>query len=106
MSKKWNQLPNGYLTSTPFLQFVLMTMLFPLWSVANALNDVLITQFKSIFELSNFASAFVQSAFFGGYFVMAIPAALVMKKQSYVSTLSVVCCSSRHRIWQPIRCSS
>ena len=87
MSKKWNQLPNGYLTSTPFLQFVLMTMLFPLWSVANALNDVLITQFKSIFELSNFASAFVQSAFFGGYFVMAIPAALVMKKKSYVSAI-------------------
>lgn len=87
MSTKWKQLPTGYLTSTPFLQFVLMTMLFPLWSVANALNDVLITQFKSIFELSNFASAFVQSAFFGGYFVMAIPAAIVMKKKSYVSAI-------------------
>lgn len=87
MSTKWKQLPTGYLTSTPFLQFVLMTMLFPLWSVANALNDVLITQFKSVFELSNFASAFVQSAFFGGYFVMAIPAAIVMKKKSYVSAI-------------------
>lgn len=87
MSNKWVQLPSGYLTKTPLLQFILMTMLFPLWSVANALNDVLITQFKSIFELSNFASAFVQSAFFGGYFIMAIPAALVMKKKSYISAI-------------------
>jgi MFS transporter, FHS family, L-fucose permease len=89
MSRKWTQLPNGYLTSTPVLQFILMTMLFPLWSIANALNDVLITQFKSVFELSNFASAFVQSAFFGGYFVMAIPAAMLMKKKSYISAILV-----------------
>lgn len=86
---KIKQLSNGYLTSTPILQFALMTMLFPLWSVANALNDVLITQFKSVFELSNFASALVQSAFFGGYFIMAIPAAMLMKKKSYVSTILV-----------------
>ncbi len=33
-----------------------------------ALNDILITQFKSVFALSNFASALVQSAFYGGYF--------------------------------------
>ncbi|TCS78419.1 L-fucose:H+ symporter permease [Pectinatus cerevisiiphilus] len=84
---KWKQLSNGYLTSTPIMQFILMTMLFPLWSIANALNDVLITQFKSVFELSNFASALVQSAFFGGYFIMAIPAAMLMKKKSYVSAI-------------------
>lgn len=89
MSEKWAQLSDGYLTKTPILQFILMTMLFPLWSIANALNDVLITQFKSVFELSNFASALVQSAFFGGYFVMAIPAAVLMKKKSYVVTILV-----------------
>lgn len=87
MSKKWTQLSDGYLTKTPILQFALMTMLFPLWSIANSLNDVLITQFKSVFELSNFASALVQSAFFGGYFVMALPAAILIKKSSYVSTI-------------------
>ncbi len=84
---KYKQLSNGYLTSTPVLQFTLMTMLFPLWSIANALNDVLITQFKSVFDLSNFASALVQSAFFGGYFIMAIPAAMLMKKKSYISAI-------------------
>ncbi|MDI5405212.1 L-fucose:H+ symporter permease, partial [Salmonella enterica subsp. enterica serovar Lubbock] len=40
----------------------------------------MITQFKSVFSLSNFASALVQSAFYGGYFLIAIPASLVIKK--------------------------
>ena len=48
---------------------------------AASLNDVLIAQFKTIFDLSNFASAFVQSAFYGGYFVFALPAALLVRKQ-------------------------
>lgn len=42
-----------------------------------------IEQFKSVFSLSNFASALVQSAFYGGYFLIAIPASLVIKKTSY-----------------------
>ena len=66
---KWIQLDNGYLDRTPILQFILLSCLFPLWAAAASLNDVLITQFKSIFELSDFASALVQSAFYGGYFL-------------------------------------
>ncbi|MBW9819519.1 sugar MFS transporter, partial [Escherichia coli] len=60
-----------------------LSCLFPLWGCAAALNDILITQFKSVFSLSNFASALVQSAFYGGYFLIAIPASLVIKKTSY-----------------------
>ncbi len=56
---------------------------------AAALNDILITQFKSVFELSNFASALVQSAFYGGYFLIAIPASLVIKKTSYKYAIMV-----------------
>lgn len=77
------QLPDGYLSRTPLFQFILLSCLFPLWGCAAALNDILITQFKSVFELSNFASALVQSAFYGGYFLIAIPASLVIKKTSY-----------------------
>lgn len=47
------------------------------------MNDILITQFKSIFTLSDFASAFVQSAFYGGYFLIAIPASRVIRRWSY-----------------------
>lgn len=54
-----------------------------MWGAAASLNDILITQFKSIFTLSDFASAFVQSAFYGGYFLIAIPASRVIKKTSY-----------------------
>ena len=77
------QMPDGYLNKTPLFQFILLSCLFPLWGCAAALNDILITQFKSVFSLSNFASALVQSAFYGGYFLIAIPASLVIKKTSY-----------------------
>ncbi|WP_279146209.1 L-fucose:H+ symporter permease [Photobacterium carnosum] len=74
---------DGFLNRTPIFQFLLLSSVFALWSAAAALNDVLITQFKSIFDLSNFASALVQSAFYGAYFLVAIPASMVVKKTSY-----------------------
>lgn len=74
---------DGYLNKMPIFQFILLSCLFPLWGAAASLNDILITQFKTVFELSNFASALVQSAFYGGYFLIAIPASLVIKKTSY-----------------------
>ncbi|MGF7483328.1 L-fucose:H+ symporter permease [Providencia sp. SP181] len=87
--KNITQLPDGYLSRTPLFQFILLSCLFPLWGCAAALNDILITQFKSVFELSNFASALVQSAFYGGYFLIAIPASLVIKKTSYKYAIMV-----------------
>lgn len=80
---KSRQLEDGYLDKTPIFQFILLSILFPLWGAAASLNDILITQFKHIFTLSDFASAFVQSAFYAGYFVVAIPASLIIKKTSY-----------------------
>ncbi|MGJ9483531.1 L-fucose:H+ symporter permease [Actinotignum sp. GS-2025f] len=83
------QLRDGYLNRTPLLQYILISICFPLWGAAASLNDVLITQFKSIFELSDFASAFVQSAFYGGYFLLAIPASRVIRKWSYKTGILV-----------------
>lgn len=60
------QLKDGYLNKTPIFQYMLLSICFPMWGIAASLNDVLITQFKSVFSLSDFASAFVQSAFYGG----------------------------------------
>lgn len=77
------QLKDGYLNKTPLFQFILLSICFPMWGAAASLNDVLITQFKALFTLSDFASAFVQSAFYGGYFVIAIPASRVIRKFSY-----------------------
>lgn len=97
--KNIQQMPDGYLNRTPIFQFILLSCLFPLWGAAASLNDILITQFKSVFTLSDFASALVQSAFYGGYFLIAIPASLVIKKTSYKIaiiiglTLYIVGCS-------------
>ena len=77
------ELDDGYLDRTPMLQYILLSCLFPLWGAAASLNDILITQFKTIFTLSNVASAFVQTAFYLGYFLIAIPASLIIKKTSY-----------------------
>ncbi|MDO5099352.1 MAG: L-fucose:H+ symporter permease [Corynebacterium sp.] len=74
---------DGYLDRTPWFQFILISICFPMWGAAASLNDILITQFKSIFTLSDFASAFVQSAFYGGYFIIAIPASRIIKRYSY-----------------------
>jgi FHS family L-fucose permease-like MFS transporter len=62
---------------------VLITSLFFFWGIANALNDILIPQFKKSFELSDLESGFVQSAFYAGYFFFAIPASLVMQRFGY-----------------------
>ncbi|KRK40521.1 L-fucose:H+ symporter permease [Loigolactobacillus bifermentans] len=77
------ELDDGYLDRTPMFQYILLSLLFPMWGMAASLNDILITQFKTIFTLSNVASAFVQTAFYLGYFLIAIPASLIIKKTSY-----------------------
>lgn len=68
---------------TGLLPLVLIISLFFLWGMANNLNDILITQFKKVFALSDLKSGLVQSAFYTGYFVFAIPAALYVKRFSY-----------------------
>jgi FHS family L-fucose permease-like MFS transporter len=63
--------------------FVLATVLFFLWGMSNNLTDILVQQFKKSFELSTFSAQLVSTANFTGYFCMAIPAALVMRKWGY-----------------------
>lgn len=63
--------------------FVLVTALFFLWGVPNNLNDVLIRQFMKSFALTRFEAGLVQSAFYLGYFVLAMPAALLMRRFGY-----------------------
>ncbi len=63
--------------------FVLVTSLFFLWAIGVNLNDVLIPHFKKAFGLSDFQSSFIQIAFFGGYFLGALPAGWLMEKIGY-----------------------
>ena len=70
-------------TKNVIIPFILITSLFALWSFANAVTDPMVQAFKKVLELSNSQAAWVQMAFYGGYFCMAIPAALFMRKYSY-----------------------
>ena len=72
----------GYL-----LQFSLVTSLFFMWGVPNNLNDVLIRQFMKSFALSRVEAGLIQSAFYLGYFFLAIPAALIMRRTGYKTGL-------------------
>ncbi|MGC9971296.1 MAG: L-fucose:H+ symporter permease [Bryobacteraceae bacterium] len=63
--------------------FVLVTALFFFWAIPNNLNDVLIKQFMKSFEISRLKAGLLQSAFYMGYFLLSMPAALIMRKYSY-----------------------
>lgn len=65
------------------IPFILVTSLFALWGFANAVTDPMVQAFKKVLELSNSQAAWVQMAFYGGYFCMALPAAILMRKYSY-----------------------
>ena len=65
------------------IPFILVTSLFALWGFANAATDPMVQAFKKVMELSNSEAAWVQMAFYGGYFCMALPAAIFIRKYSY-----------------------
>ena len=67
----------------PILPVILVTFLFFLWGVPNQLNGVLIRQFSKAFVLSSFEAGLVQSAFYMGYFIFALPAAYVLRRWGY-----------------------
>lgn len=69
--------------------FVLVTSLFALWGFANAVTDPMVQAFKKVLELDNSQAAWVQMAFYGGYFCMALPAALFVRKYSYKTGILV-----------------
>src|ERR1700682_3412835 len=66
-----------------FLPFFLVTALFFLWGIPNNLNDVLIRHFMKSFAITRFQAGLIQSAFYMGYFLLAVPAALLMRKLGY-----------------------
>jgi FHS family L-fucose permease-like MFS transporter len=65
------------------MPFILVAMLFPLWGFANDVTNPLVKAFKDIFLISNTQSSMVQFAFYLGYGIMAIPAAVFIRSYSY-----------------------
>ncbi len=66
---------------------VITVSLFFLWGMANNLNDILIAQFRKAFTLSDFGTSFVQQVFYFGYFVLAVPASMVVRRFGYKAAI-------------------
>ena len=75
-----NLIPRKYL-----LPFILVTLCFALWGFANDITNPMVKAFSKIFRMSVTDGALVQVAFYGGYFAMAFPAAMFIRRFSYKS---------------------
>ena len=65
------------------LPFILITACFALWGFANDITNPMVKSFSKIFRMSVTDGALVQLAFYGGYFMMAFPAAMFIRRYSY-----------------------
>ncbi len=76
-------------TSAYVWPFILVTCCFALWGFANDITNPMVKSFSRIFRMSVTDGALVQVAFYGGYFAMAFPAAMFIRKHSYKSGLLI-----------------
>lgn len=65
------------------LPFILVTSLFFLWGFAHSILDVLNKHFQDSLEITKTKSAFIQAVVYGGYFLMALPAGMIIRKYGY-----------------------
>jgi FHS family L-fucose permease-like MFS transporter len=83
-SSKSSIFPAGFMFT-----FLLVTIIFFVWGMSNNLTDILVQQFRKSFELTLLQAQLVQTANFMAYFLMATPAALLMRRFGYKTGLVV-----------------
>jgi MFS transporter, FHS family, L-fucose permease len=79
----------GFIAPGLALGFSLVVSLFFLWALANNLNDILIRQFQKALGLNRAQAGFIQFVFYIGYFVVALPAGLLMRRLGYKAGILV-----------------
>ena len=62
---------------------IIVTILFFMWGLLTSLNDVLIPHLKSVYTLTYVQAMLVQFCFFGAYFIVSLPAGMLIKKIGY-----------------------
>jgi MFS transporter, FHS family, L-fucose permease len=72
--------PGGASNTAPL---IIITILFFMWGLLTSLNDVLIPHLKSIYTLTYVQAMLVQFCFFGAYFIVSLPAGMLIKKIGY-----------------------
>ncbi|MGN7161063.1 L-fucose:H+ symporter permease [Sphingomonas sp. SAFR-052] len=74
---------NRFITSGFGVGFAVVVSLFFLWAIANNFNDILIRQFQKALALNRAEAGFIQFVFYLGYFLMALPAGIIMRRFGY-----------------------
>ena len=74
---------SGLVERSLLVPFILLVCCFAAWGAAANLTDILVGVFRSIFDMSNFQSSLVQFAYYGAYFLLAIPAAFINRRFGY-----------------------
>src|SRR5580698_11527310 len=78
---------SGDSTPTNYRAMAMVTTLFFMWGFLTSLNDILVPHLKAIFELNYTRVMFINSAFFGSYFLFAVPAGKLIEKIGYKRTM-------------------
>lgn len=65
------------------IPFILVTSMFFMWGLANNMTDTLLAAFKRIMSMTDFQTSWIQVAFYGSYFCLALPAAIFIRKFTY-----------------------
>jgi MFS transporter, FHS family, L-fucose permease len=63
--------------------FILLILCFAAWGMAANLTDILVGVFRGIFDMSNLQASLVQFAYYGAYFLLAIPAAFINARYGF-----------------------
>src|SRR5215211_5244295 len=63
--------------------FIALIGCFTAWGVAQDLTTPMVAGFKRIFDMSTFQASLVQLAYFGAYFLLALPAAFINQRFGY-----------------------
>ncbi|MCP2028339.1 FHS family L-fucose permease-like MFS transporter [Flavobacterium sp. HSC-32F16] len=82
-----HEVPNEGGKTNYLLPFILITSLFFLWGMAHGLDGILIPHLKKACELNNRQSTLIDTSIFFAYFIMAIPAGIIIKKIGYKNSI-------------------
>jgi FHS family L-fucose permease-like MFS transporter len=78
-----------FLEAKYVLPFILITSCFALWGFANDVTNPMVKAFSKIFLINTVQGSLVQVAFYGGYFAMAFPAAIFIRRFTYKAGILV-----------------
>jgi FHS family L-fucose permease-like MFS transporter len=78
-----------FLEAKYVIPFVLITSCFALWGFANDVTNPMVKAFSKIFLMNPVQGSLVQVAFYGGYFAMAFPAAIFIRRFTYKAGILV-----------------